>query len=227
MLCRYRIEFSMATASHLQPEQRVVLRGVSWQTYNALVDETESSAVRLTYDRGRLEMMSPSRDHERFKTLIGRIIEIFTEELDIPMQAGGSTTWRKEDLQRGLEADECYYIQHEPQICHREILDLSVDPPPDLAVEVEIGHSILDKLAVYGALRVPEIWRYDGESLRVCLLQPDKTYADAARSLNLPQLAPQQVAYFLGLRRQTRETEWARMFRRWVIDTFKAGDRPD
>ena len=91
-----------------------------------------------------------------FKTLIGRIIEIFTEELDIPMQAGGSTTWRKEDLQRGLEADECYYVQHEPQICHRDVIDLSVDPPPDLAIEVEIGHSILDKLAVYAALRVPE-----------------------------------------------------------------------
>ncbi|HEV3339351.1 MAG TPA: Uma2 family endonuclease [Pirellulales bacterium] len=210
----------MATASQLQPEQRVVLHGVSWHTYKALLDDMESSAVRLTYDRGRLEMMSPSRDHERFKTLIGRIIEIFTEELDIPMQAGGSTTWRKEDLQRGLEADECYYIQHEPQICQRDVIDLSVDPPPDLAVEVEIGHSILDKLAVYAALRVPEIWRYDGELLRVCLLQPDGTYAETARSLNLPQLAPQQVAYFLGLRHTTRETQWARTFRRWVIGEF-------
>jgi Uma2 family endonuclease len=213
----------MATASSLQPEQRIVLRGVSWQTYKALVDEMESSAVRFTYDRGSLEMMSPSRDHERLKTLIGRIVEIFTEELDIPMQAGGSTTWSKEDLERGLEADECYHIQHEPQICHRDVSDLSVDPPPDLAVEVEIGHSILDKLAVYGALRIPEIWRYDGESLRVCLLQPDGTYTDSARSLNLPQLPPQQVASFLGLRHQTRETQWARTFRQWVIDEIKTG----
>ncbi|HEX7448315.1 MAG TPA: Uma2 family endonuclease, partial [Pirellulales bacterium] len=88
----------MATAVRLQPEQRVLLRGVSWQTYNALLDDLQSSAVRLTYDRGMLELMSPSQDHERFKTLIGRIIEMFTEELDIPLQSGGSTTWRKEDL---------------------------------------------------------------------------------------------------------------------------------
>jgi Uma2 family endonuclease len=213
----------MATALNLQPEQRFVLHGVSWQTYIALLEEVESSGVRFTYDRGSLEMMSPSRDHERFKTLMGRIIEIFTEELDIPMQSGGSTTWRVEDLQRGLEADECYYIQHEPQICDRDVIDLTVDPPPDLAVEVEISNSILDKFAVYSALRVPEIWRYNGELLRICLLQPDGTYADAERSLNLPQLAPQQVARFLALRDEARETKWARMFRRWVIDEFKTG----
>jgi Uma2 family endonuclease len=216
----------MATVLRLEPEQRVVLRGVSWQTYNVLVNEMESSGVRFTYDRGSLEMMSPSRDHERNKTLIGRMVEVFTEDLDIPMQAGGSTTWRKGDLQRGLEADECYYIQHEPQICDREVIDLSADPPPDLAIEVEIGRSILDKLAVYAALGAPEIWRYDGEALRVCLLQPDGTYADSARSLNLPQLLPQQAARFLGMRNQMRETQWARTFRQWVINEFRPGAEP-
>lgn len=208
----------MATAVRLQPEQRFLLHGVSWQTYNALLDDLESSAVRLTYDRGMLELMSPSQDHERFKTLIGRIIEMFTEELDIPLQSGGSTTWRKEDLDRGLEADECYYIQHEPQICDRDVIDLSVDPPPDLAVEVEISRSLLDKFAVYAALRVPEIWRYDGDTLRVVLLQSDGSYAESNHSLNLPQLEPRQVAHFLALRAEKRETEWARLFRRWIIE---------
>jgi Uma2 family endonuclease len=214
----------MATAVRLQPEQRFMLHGVSWQTYNALLDDLESSAVRMTYDQGSLELMSPSQDHERFKTLIGRVIEMFTEELDIPLQSGGSTTWRKEDLDRGLEADECYYIQHEPQICDRDVIDLSVDPPPDLAVEVEISRSLLDKFAVYAALRVPEIWRYDGDSLRVFLLQSDGSYAESNQSLNLPQLAPQQVAHFLALRAEKRETEWARMFRRWVIELKSRGD---
>lgn len=208
----------MATAVRLQPEQRFVLHGVSWQTYNALLDELESSAVRLTYDRGTLELMSPSQDHERFKTLIGRVIEMFTEELDIPLQSGGSTTWRKEDLDRGLEADECYYIQHEPQICDRDVIDLSVDPPPDLAVEVEISRSLLDKFAVYAALRVPEIWRYNGDVLRVFALQSDGSYAESNHSVNLPQLDPRQVAYFLALRAEKRETEWARTFRRWVME---------
>ncbi|MGH7139065.1 MAG: Uma2 family endonuclease, partial [Pirellulales bacterium] len=212
-----------ATAVRLEPEQRFVLHGVSWQTYNALVDDLESSAVRLTYDRGKLELMSPSQDHERLKTLIGRIVEMFTEEFDISLQSGGSTTWRKEDLDRGLEADECYYIQHEPQICDRDVIDLSRDPPPDLAVEVEISRSILDKFSVYAALRVPEIWRYDGDSLRVFLLQSDGTYAESSQSLNLPQLAPEQVAHFLALRAQKRETEWARTFRRWVIELKSGG----
>ena len=214
----------MATAVRLQPEQRFALHGVSWQTYNALLNDLQASAVRLTYDRGSLELMSPSQDHERFKTLIGRIIEMFTEELDIPMQSGGWTTWPTEDLDRGLEADECYYIQHEPQICDREVIDLSVDPPPDLAVEVEISRSLLDKFAVYAALRVPEIWRYDGDSLHVFLLQSDGSYADSDRSLNLPRLAPQQVAQFLALRAEKRETEWARLFRRWVIELKSSGE---
>lgn len=214
----------MATALRLQPEQRFVLHGISWDTYNALLHDLESSAVRLTYDRGSLEMMSPSRDHERFKRLIGRIIEIFTEELDIPMQSGSSTTWRREDLDRGLEADECYYIQHEPQICDREIIDLTVDPPPDLAVGIEISHSLLDKLSVYAALRVPEIWHYDGETLRVCLLQADGTYRGAEQSLNLPQLPPRELVRLLALRDEQRETAWARTFRRWVVDKFKGCD---
>lgn len=214
----------MATALRLQPEQRFVLHGVSWQTYDDLLGDLEASAVRLTYDRGTLELMSPSQDHERFKTLIGRLIEMFTEELDIPMQSGGSTTWRREDLERGLEADECYYIQHEPRICDREVIDLSVDPPPDLAVDVEISRSLVDKFAVYAALRVPEIWRYDGDSLRVFILQPDGGYAGSDHSLNLPQLAPGQVAHFLALRAEKRETEWARTFRRWVIELKPSGD---
>jgi Uma2 family endonuclease len=213
----------MATVSRLESERRFVLYGASWQTYEALVHDLECGAVRLTYDRGSLEMMSPSRDHERFKTLIGRIIEIFTEALDIPMQAGGSTTWRKADLQKGLEADECYYIQHEPQICDKSEINLDVDPPPDLAVEIEISSSILDKMAVYAALKVPEIWRYDGETLRICLLDAEGEYRDAERSLNLPQLPPSEVARFLALRDDTRETSWARMFRRWVIDEFPSG----
>ena len=214
----------MATAVRLQPEQRFVLHGVSWQTYNALLDELESSAVRLTYDRGTLELMSPSQDHERFKTLIGRLIEMFTEELDIPLQSGGSTTWRKEDLDRGLEADECYYIQHEPQICDRDVIDLSVDPPPDLAVEVEISRNLLDKFAVYAALRIPEIWRYNGDVLRVFVLQSDGSYAESNHSVNLPQLDPRQVAHFLALRAEKRETEWARTFRRWVMELNSSRD---
>ncbi len=205
------------------PERRFVLHGISWNTYETLLKDLEQGGVRLTYDRGSLELMSPSRDHERFKTLIGRIIELFTEELDIPMQSGGSTTWRKEDLERGLEPDECYYVQNEPRVCDKEELDLTVDPPPDIAVEIEISYNILDKLAVYASLRIPEVWCYDGKRLRIRLLQPDGSFADSQRSSKQPHLAPREVERFLLMGRRMRETTWARAFRAWVRETYLPG----
>lgn len=104
------------------------------------------------------------------------------------------------------------------------MIDLTVDPPPDLAVEVEISRGLLDKFAVYTALRIPEIWRYDGDALRVFRLQSDGGYAESNQSLNLPQLSPRQVERFLALRAEKRETEWARMFRRWVIELKSSDD---
>jgi Uma2 family endonuclease len=210
----------MPLAAVPSPERRFVLHNVSWQTYESLLKDQEHGGVRMTYDRGSLEFMSPSRDHERFKTQIGRIIEIFTTELDIPMQSGGSTTWRKEDLERGLEPDECYYVQHEPQVCDKKVLDLAIDPPPDIAVEIEISYNILDKLAVYASLGIPEIWCYDGQRLRIRLLQPDGTFADSPRSSNLPLLEPSEVEKSLMMAREMRETTWARTFQHWVRKRF-------
>ena len=115
--------------------------------------------------------MTTSQEHEEFGYLLGRVVDILTEELDLPCKCVGRMTWRREVLDRGLEADDCFYLANAPLVRGKK-LDLSVDPPPDLAIEVEISRSALDRMGIYAALRVPEIWRYDGETLRVERLQP-------------------------------------------------------
>src|SRR3954454_19090485 len=162
-----------------EPEPRIVLRGVGWEGYERMLELVGDRPIRLTYDRGDLELMVPSHDHERYKSLLGRLIETLTLELDLPCDAAGSTTWRKQLEDRGLEPDECYYLANAERVSGRKI-DLEVDPPPDLAIEVEISRSALDRMGIYAALGVPEVWRFDGETLRVAQLRADGTYADVA-----------------------------------------------
>ena len=169
-------------------EERFLLNGVSWATYEALVADLDHGGTRLTYDQGRLELMSPSRQHEKLKRAIGRMIETMTLELGIPIDSGSATTLKREFQQRGLEADESYYVANEPKVRDREDLDLAVDPPPDLAVEVEISRPWIDKAPIYADLGVPEVWHYDGERLRVELLQQDGTYAQSPTSAAFPFL---------------------------------------
>src|SRR5262245_61037137 len=117
----------------LDPEQRIVLRGVGWDVYETLLERLEGQAIRMTYDRGDLELMSPSLDHEDYGALLGRLIETVAEELRIPCRATGSTTWRKKVKERGLEADRSFYFENFPRVRgKRKSIDLNVDPPPDL-----------------------------------------------------------------------------------------------
>jgi hypothetical protein len=113
------------------PENHIFLENIRWSTYLALLADLGEHRGRLTYDRGALEIVSPSKKHEHLERLLGRLIEAFTEELDIKVQSVSSTTLNREDLQRGVEADECYYVENEPAVRHKEEIDLERDPPPD------------------------------------------------------------------------------------------------
>ena len=201
----------------LAGEQRVLLRGVGRAGYEALLALAGDGHVRITYDRGDAELMSPSHDHEHFKVLISRLVETLTLELNIPCEAAGSTTWRSLLEDRGLEPDACYYLANAGRVTGRRI-DPTVDPPPDLCVEIEISRGAMDKLPVYAALGVPEVWRFDGEALQVDVLGPDRTYATAAESPSLPFLPPSEVARWVELGRTTGQTAWLRQFRAWVRD---------
>jgi Uma2 family endonuclease len=197
-------------------DMRVVIRGVGWQGYQKLLDVVGDRPVRLTYDRGDVELMSPSMPHERYKKILARLVEAITAELEIPCEGAGSTTWRREDLDRGLEPDECYYIAHADQVACRNDLDPSTDPPPDLAIEVDISPSALDRPAIYAALGVPELWRFDGETLRIEQLQDDGTYRLCDASPALPFLKAAEIRQWLAQADTMGQTAWDRQLRAWV-----------
>ena len=192
-------------------EHRVLLDGVSWQTYSALVDESEHASGRMTYDQGTLEIMSPLMPHESGKRLLGRMIEMFTLLRGIDIRSSASTTFRRTDLKRGFEADECYYIQFAAQIRSNRDIDLSIDPPPDLVVEVEMTRSAIDKLRLFASMGIPEVWRYDGKTLWIGSLQKDK-YIDAEFSHVLPDFPVELASEFLAQRFEISETELIRQF---------------
>ncbi len=170
----------------------------------------------LTYDRGKLEIMAPSRLHERPRRRIGRMIDVLTEEMGIPCEGCGMTTFRRQGLARGLEADECYYLANAERVRGQREIDLGRDPPPDLALEVEATRSALDRMGVYAALGVPEVWRYDGEALHVYRLRPDGEYELTEQSLSFPSLPLPEFVEFLHRNLDLDETSFVRAFRKWV-----------
>ena len=215
-----------AVARPPAPQQPVspVMSGVSWETYERLRRELDEagSNVRITYDRGRMVLMSPTPRHDKWKKLIGQLIEALAAELGLHISAFGSTTWRRQDLARGLEADECYYVQRAESMRGKMEIDLGTDPPPDLALEIEVTHLALNKAAVYAALGIPELWRYDGERLEVLHLQPDGSYAAARTSLAFPGFDATVLHRFVGMYSASLDDEIVQAFRDWLRSTRQA-----
>src|SRR2546426_4942550 len=150
-------------------EERVILRGISWEKYLQILGNLDDHGGRIAYDNGLLEIMSPNEEHENTKRLIGRLIEALTEELDMVMKSGGSTTYKRELRKKGIEPDESYYLGEESVARSKTAGGPDLEyPSPDLAVEVEITRSQLNKLSIYSALGVREVWRYMRNALRVC-----------------------------------------------------------
>jgi len=203
------------------PEHHAVLHGIRWETYERLLEELEDRRLRLTYDSGTLEIMSPSRPHERVKHVIRRMIDAMTEELDVPIQGGGSTTWRRRDLEKGLEPDECYWVQSEAAVYGRMELDLRVDPPPDLAIEVDVYSPSLNRLKIYGALGVPEVWRWKDGHIEIHLRQLDGSYTLGDESACFPWLPMDGFRTWVDRGLAERETPWIRAFRAWVRDSLR------
>jgi Uma2 family endonuclease len=204
-----------------QAYEHVYLPGVSFATYEALVTEIDDRRhLRITYYHGEMEIMSPTQDHERGKKLIGQMIEALTEELGIPRMSCGSTTFKDQLLECGLEPDECYYIQHEAVVRGRTV-KLGVDPPPDLVVEVDITTSVIDRFPIYAALGFPEIWQYVDGEIVIHLLQGGGQYVVAEQSAALPMVSVPKLVEHLDRCHETDETTWIRAFRKWVAGGMK------
>jgi Uma2 family endonuclease len=203
-------------------DQRVVLRCVHWETYTRLVaDLADSSASRLTYDRGTLEIMSPLPEHERYNRAIASIVEIVADEWDIDFDNLGSTTLRREDLERGFEPDSCFYVRNAEQIQGKRQIDLTVDPPPDLVIEIDLptawapAHSSLDKLALYASMGIPELWRYDGQSVRIQVLESG-AYQEQKGSRALSGLDSAALSTMMDESKTLGRKIWLRRVRAWA-----------
>jgi Uma2 family endonuclease len=154
--------------------------------------------------------------------LLGYLILVLVEELGWNMASFGSMTLREKNRGRGLEPDQCYWIQNEALVRCRDTIDLNRDPPPDLVVEIDVSPSALDRMAIYAALRVPEVWCFDGQSLRVRLLRSDGQYEESQQSRAFPFLPLGEVLRFLQLRGTLSETDLLRQFRLWVRQRIAA-----
>jgi Uma2 family endonuclease len=202
-------------------EQRLVLYGISWREYNRMLRAlSERPSLRLTYDRGALELMTLSLEHESIVRFFSLLVLALTLELGLPLKGGGSTTFRRRRRRRGLEPDECFWIANEPKVRGKEKINLAIDPPPDLAVEVDISYGTLDRMSIYAALRVPEVWRFDGRALTFHILGPDGRYTVASQSKAMPQLASAELASLLVLRGTMDETALFRHFQTWARQRF-------
>ena len=196
--------------------EHLVLDDVPWEVYEDLLDAIGDRAIRVTYFDGRLEIMSPLFKHERWKSIIGRLIEMLSLELEMPLVSAGSTTFRRKDKRAGLEPDECYYIQHAAQMIGKEELALPADPPPDLAVEVDNTRRSIARQPVYAALGVRELWRYDGKQLQFLELTPDGRYVAISRSLAFPFLSPADLQHYVELLKVGSDVQALRAFQQWV-----------
>ena len=179
-------------------EERTFLQGISWSLYENLLTEIgDNGKARLSYYRGNLEFMTPLPSHENYNRQIDRAIVVLVEELDLDYNLFGSMTIKRPDLEAGKEPDSCYYIANEPAVRGKTKLDFTQDPPPDLAVEIDITSSSFNQLALYATLGVSEVWRYDGTALIFYKLQSGK-YEIVDRSPTFKMLSPARVLEFLA-----------------------------
>lgn len=198
------------------PEQRVTLHNVSWETYERLLaDLRDSSAPRLTYDRGTLEIMSPSSEHERYNRTAAQIVEELAVEMDVHIDSLGSTTFRREDLDRGFEPDSCFYIGNAAGVRGKKRVDLSTDPPPDLVIEIDITSPSLDKLPLFAKAGVPEVWRFDGSRLAIYELSGG-AYLERDASVAFPAVTAAAVTAFIKDSETMDRPEWVRRLRAWA-----------
>ena len=200
----------------LPPDAVVTLYNISWEEYEAFLNEfDEQPHVRLSYDNGRLDLMTVSLEHEKIKALLPHIILMLALELNLNFLGAGSSTLRKKQQAKGTDPDDCYYFKNYQQISGKKRLDLSVDPPPDLAIEVDITNRSIHKFPIYAALEVPELWRHNGEEVFFYELV-DEDYLEVSHSRLFPFLTPAVLLDFLQRGEAQGVVVMANEFRQWV-----------
>jgi Uma2 family endonuclease len=199
-------------------EHRIRLTGVDWDTFWKLASQTRGA--RFAFDRGVLEIMSPGPYHESNKGLLGRLVRRLASELRAPLLDMGSTTWGREEAERGIEADECFYLTREKiKIANEAIArksNVQSDyPPPDLAVEVDLSRPQIDRLAIYSTIGVDELWIFDGKTLSIEQLREDGTYAASQESRFLP-IRADEIQRWLVDEDSSDRSAWEERLAEWA-----------
>lgn len=196
-----------------QIERVILLRDVPWATYQSLRRAEANNHLRMVYDRGELEIMSPLRRHGKIATLLDHMFHAWTRHRGVEIDSGRDMTCDREDLEKGLEPDLCYWTIHQPLVYEKDEIDWETDPPPDLALEVDITRSSIPKLPIYLALRIPEVWCWKKNRLEVLRLQ-DGRYASVPESTSMPGFPLQLAGEFIERRKELGENA--------LLDQFSA-----
>jgi Uma2 family endonuclease len=201
---------------HLPAGATLHLQRVGWDEYEQFLAElVDRAGLRVSYDQGRLEIVSPLPEHEEYKGFIYSLARIVSEEMGINLETRGSATLKREREARGAEPDESFYVQNAARVIGKRQIDLTVDPPPDIVVEIDLTTESLRKFAIYAALGVPEIWRYDGQRAQMYQLV-DGAYVEAPASRSFATLTPDALTEFLEQSKTQGQSVALHEFRRWV-----------
>jgi Uma2 family endonuclease len=212
----------LAAIEHLPVGSTLVVPDVTLAEYERLVETLgDSSALRVGYCRGRLEIMSPSRLHETYKELISHLARAVADEIKVDLEALGSTTFRKGTFPGGAEPDTCFYVQNANAIIGKEKIDLRRDPPPDVVVEIDLSSTSIAKRDFYAHIGVPELWRYDGKQLQI-LQWTASGYVEVSHSLAFSVLTTKRLTQTLEQCKTKGQSAALRAFRQWLRKNLAA-----
>lgn len=197
-------------------DDHVVFKGASWEFYQALLRELGERPVRVNYDRGTLEIMTLSIEHEGYKDAVGSLLDQIALEFNVPIARRGSSTLMLEAKGRGLEADSCCWIENESAIRAVKRLDLTIHRPPDLVVEIDITHAVVDRESVYAALGVPEMWHFDTKTGLTAWTRADEGWTRIEFSQGLPMIRVADLTPFLERWWRDGQTAVLKDFRKWL-----------
>ena len=198
------------------PEQLVILDRVTWDTYERLItDHGERCGTRFTYDEGVLQIMVVSSRHERPNRTLATLVEVMAEEWGVDIARLGSMTLKRKDLQKGFEPDSCFYIRHADAIHGKQEIDIAVDPPPDLSIEVDITRGSLNRFPIFAAVGIPEVWRFDGNRVAIFRLESGR-YLESTNSVAFQAITGEILTQFLDDSQKLKSTAWLKRVRQWA-----------
>jgi Uma2 family endonuclease len=203
------------TKKHIEVDSAILMTGATWKTYEALLEQYDGLPQRINFDGGVLEVMTLSAEHEMYSRFLVKLMTVIELDRGISIAARGSSTLKQLRRQKGLEPDECFYIANESKIRLKDRIDLSIDPPPDLVVEIDITHHVVDREAIYAAFGVREMWKFDGRNVEAFKLSRGK-WQRIETSLSLPFLKPAELSPFLRRLKKQDERTVLLAFRDWL-----------